>query len=288
MSEIAHSQAASLSLRGKKVAIVGGTGGIGRAIARFFASRGADVTVVGRTFRDDGIGGITFLSADLSLLSEARRVARELPAEVLDLLVLTTGIMAARKRQETSEGIERDMAVSYLSRLVIVREVAPRLGRRRESQAVRARVFIMGFPGKGFAGAPEDLNAEKSYSAMAVHSNTVAGNESLVLDSTERYSDVDFFGLNPGMIATNIRANMLGEGSLAHRLAERLIGALTISADAYAERIGPLLVSPDLAGRGGAMLNHKGLEIPASAKLTERHTQRFMEASDALVARVLG
>jgi hypothetical protein len=53
------------------------------------------------------------------------------PAETLDLVIFTTGIFAAPRRQETAEGIERDMAVSYLSRLVLVREIAPRLGKNR-------------------------------------------------------------------------------------------------------------------------------------------------------------
>ena len=64
-------------------------------------------------------------------MHEAQRVAALLPAETFDLFIFTTGIMAAPKRQETAEGIERDMAVSYLSRLVIVREIAPRLGKHR-------------------------------------------------------------------------------------------------------------------------------------------------------------
>ena len=106
-----------LVLEDWKVGVVGGTGGLGRSIGRALASRGAAVTVVGQTFRDQG-AGIDFLKADLSLMREAERVARELPAEQLDLVVLTTGIFAAPARQETAEGIERDMAVSYLSRLV--------------------------------------------------------------------------------------------------------------------------------------------------------------------------
>lgn len=36
------------------------------------------------------------------------------------------------------------------------------------------------FPGAGQAGQLGDLNAEKAYSAMAVHMQTVAGNEALV------------------------------------------------------------------------------------------------------------
>jgi NAD(P)-dependent dehydrogenase (short-subunit alcohol dehydrogenase family) len=275
-----------LDLTGRKAAVVGGTAGIGRAIARALAARGADVVVVGRTFRDQGTRGIEFRSADLSLLREASRVGKELPAETLDLVVMTTGIMAAPKRQETAEGIERDMAVSYLSRLVIVRELASRL-KKRESNGIRPRVFIMGFPGKGNAGSAADLNAEKSYSAMAVHMNTVAGNEMLVLESTKRYPEVDFFGLNPGLVPTSIRGNLLGEGSAKHRFAEWLIRLLASSADEYAERIVPLLVSPDLEGRGGTMFTNKGSPMKPSAKLTAEHVTQFIAASEAIVARAI-
>lgn len=134
---------ATLDLKGLKVAIVGGTGGIGRALGRFMAARGADVIVVGRTFRDADVPRIAFINADLELMREAKRVGEVLPAEQLDVVVLTTGIFAAPKRQETTEGIERDMAVSYLSRLVILREIAPRLATTRRAASVKPRVFVM-------------------------------------------------------------------------------------------------------------------------------------------------
>jgi NAD(P)-dependent dehydrogenase (short-subunit alcohol dehydrogenase family) len=44
--------ASALDLKGINAAIIGGTGGIGRAFSRFMASRGARVLVVGQTFRD--------------------------------------------------------------------------------------------------------------------------------------------------------------------------------------------------------------------------------------------
>jgi NAD(P)-dependent dehydrogenase (short-subunit alcohol dehydrogenase family) len=182
---------AALDLKGTKVAIVGGTGGLGRALAQFMASRGTHVIVVGQTFRDAGVKGIEFVKADLSLMREAQRVARELPAESLDLLVLTTGIFAGPKREETAEGLERDMAVSYLSRLAILREIAARLGTARPTGKPKPRVFVMGYPGTGQAGMPDDLNAEKSYAAFPVHMNTVAGNEMLVLDAVKRYSHLN-------------------------------------------------------------------------------------------------
>src|SRR5438874_2418918 len=84
----------SLDLKGAKIAVVGGTGGLGRALSRFFASRGANVIVVGQTFRDSDVRGIELVKADLSLMREAERVGKALPAETLDLVLFTTGIFA--------------------------------------------------------------------------------------------------------------------------------------------------------------------------------------------------
>jgi NAD(P)-dependent dehydrogenase (short-subunit alcohol dehydrogenase family) len=275
----------SLDVKGMKVAIVGGTGGIGRALSRFMASRGASVVVVGQTFRDSGVPEVEFIKADLSLMREAKRVGEVLPAETLDLVVFTTGIFAAPTRQETTEGLERDMAVSYLSRLVLLCEIAPRLGKDRPASRMKPRVFIMGYPGAGQAGTLDDLNAEKSYGAMAVHMNTVAGNEMLVLNAAKRYPNATFFGLNPGLIKTNIRSNLIGADTLRFRLMEWMIGLFTPSPETYAKRITPLLISPDIESHSGAMFNPKGLAIMPSPKLTDSHVKAFLAASEALVSR---
>jgi NAD(P)-dependent dehydrogenase (short-subunit alcohol dehydrogenase family) len=274
---------ASLDLEGLRVAVVGGTGGLGRAISRVLASRGARVLVVGQTFRDADVNGIEFLQADLSRMHEAKRVAEALPAEALDLVVLTTGIFAGPKREETVEGIERDMAVSYLCRLVIFRGIAPRL--REQRPGVKPRVFVMGYPGAGQAGTLEDLNAEQSYAAMRVHMNTVAGNEALVLDAAKRYPDVNVYGLNPGLIKTNIRSNFLGEGTLKFQVTEWMIDLFAPSPERYAERVTPLLVSADIERNSGAMFDQKGRAIKPTPELTEARVAAFLAASEGLVAR---
>jgi NAD(P)-dependent dehydrogenase (short-subunit alcohol dehydrogenase family) len=271
---------ASLDLSGKRVAVVGGTDGLGRALARLVAEAGAEVTVVGRTFRDQGVPRLRFVKADLSSMREASRVGAELdPA--FDVVVLTTGIMAATQREVTDEGIERDMAISTLSRHAILRELAPRL-------RPRTRVFVMGFPGAGNLGDPSDLNAEKSYDAFAQHMNTVAGNEAIVLDAKQRYPHLDVFGLNPGLIKTRIRSNFMGEGSLKHRLVEGLIGLITPTPERYAARIVPLLVAPELDGRSGAMFGKKGTAILPTEGFDAAHVERFVEGLDALLERAQG
>jgi NAD(P)-dependent dehydrogenase (short-subunit alcohol dehydrogenase family) len=253
------------------VAVVGGTAGIGQAIGRSLAAQGSRVLVVGRTFRDAGVPGLEFVRADLSSMREAARVAADLPAD-LDAVIFTTGIMAAPKRQQTAEGIESDMAVSYLSRFVMLRSLAERLE--------RGRVFVMGFPGKGQAGNPDDLNAERSYKAMAVHMNTVAANEALVLDAARRYPHLDVFGLNPGFVKSGIRSNLFGEGSLRYRLMETVLAPIYTKPSAYAERVVPLL---SVNAPSGTMFSRKGTAIPASPALTPDRVAAFMTASERLV-----
>ena len=150
---------------------------------------------------------------------------------------------------------------------------------------MKPRVFVMGYPGTGQAGMLDNLNGETSYSAMPVHMNTVAGNEMLVLDTAKRCPNVNVFGLNPGLLETEIRNNFLGEGTLRSRFVEWMIGLVNPSVETYAERLTPLLVSPDLEAHSGAMFDQKGNAILPSPKLRDAaYVTAFIAASEALVS----
>ncbi|WBL80492.1 SDR family NAD(P)-dependent oxidoreductase [Bradyrhizobium xenonodulans] len=277
----------NLELAGLNVTVIGGTGGIGRALSHQLAAKGARVLVVGQTFRDQNVPRIAFMKADLSLMREARRIGRELPAATLDIVVFTTGIMAGPRREVTLEGIERDLAVSYLSRFVILNEIAPRLGQDRVSATCRPRIFVMGFPGTEQKADVDDLNSELSYKRFAAHSNTVAGNEVLVLQAAKRFADVDVFGLNPGFVKTGIRANLLGSRTLV-AVIEWLTSFMMVAPDAYAARLVPLLVTPDLDGRSGAMFDNKARAIlPSPSSTDPSYAAALMDASDRLAGRAL-
>jgi NAD(P)-dependent dehydrogenase (short-subunit alcohol dehydrogenase family) len=281
--------AQTLDLRGRMAIVVGGTGGLGRAVAQLLAARGMRVVVVGQTFRDTDASGIEFVQADLRLMVEAKRIAEVLSAEAADLLIFTTGIFAAPQRQVTAEGIEQDLAVSYLNRLVMLREMAPRLGKARPVSigvdAIKPRVFIWGYPGTGQIGNPDDLNAERAYKAFAQHMNTVAGNEILVLDAARRYPHLNVFGINPGLVKTNIRSNFLGHRKFVFSLLEGLIGLLTPTPAQYARRMTPLLVSPDIEPYSGALFGSKARAILPSKGLSEEYRRKFTAASEALLVR---
>jgi hypothetical protein len=116
--------------------------------------------------------------------------------------------------------------------------------------------------------------------------NTVAGNEAIVLDGASRYPGITFYGLNPGMVKTDIRSHFLGKGSLRHRLVESFVGLLWGGPDEYAEKTGPLLVSPDIQQFSGSMFNKFGEAIEPSPGLTDRaYVLKFMEALERLSKR---
>ncbi|SCU80242.1 LAFA_0B08328g1_1 [Lachancea sp. 'fantastica'] len=273
----------TLDLKGLKVAVIGGTGGLGQSLSRFLYSKGADVTVVGRTFRDNHLEKIHFIKADLELMTEAKRVAQELSKQPLDMVILSTGIIAASKRQVTSENLERDMAVSYLNRLVMLRTLVPNLSKTNTSYLKTPRVFIFGFPGTGELGTVDDLNSEGKYSAMKTHMTTVAGNEALVLDSARRYPGVGFYGINPGLVKTAIRDNFLGKGSLKSRVVESLIGWWYPTPAQYAEKIGPMMVAPELDGNSPKFFGSSAESIQPSKGFTEEYVNQFITDSEKLV-----
>lgn len=67
-------------LAGRLVVVVGGTTGLGRALAREAAHRGAEVLVVGNEFHDHGVPRIKFIQANLSVVEENARLGSDLPA----------------------------------------------------------------------------------------------------------------------------------------------------------------------------------------------------------------
>jgi len=275
------------SLLGLKVAVIGGTNGIGQGIARELVSKGANAIVVGRTFRDQGNPKIEFVQADLSLMDKSRSVARALPVEDLDMIVFTAGILPSNQRQETSEGIENDMAISYLNRFVMLQEILPRMSKPPTTvygskNFDRPRIFVMGYPGVNQVPNVDDFNSTKSYSLMGTHKNTIVGNESLVVHHSQATPNVGFFGLNPGLIKTGIRSPVLGNGVMFNLL-EGMMSWFNPSVEQYSANLVPLLVSPDLNNRSGLMFNQQVQAIEPSSNLTPALVADVLKASQDLV-----
>lgn len=279
MSEWLSRKVADLQLKSLDVLIFGGTGGLGRAIGKTLASLGAHVTVVGQTFRDEDNPNISFIKADLSSIEKAKEIAKSIDVSKTDIVLFTTGIFAAKQREETSEGIEKDLAVSYLNRLAILRIIGPKFKPATNSLGFKPRVFVIGYPGNGQLGQLDDFNQEEKYSYYGAHMNTVAGNEALVVDSARKFKNFNIFGLKPGIIKTGIRDNLFGKGSYLSSAVESVIGWFTYTPEQYAENIVPLLVAPELDNANGSIYNNKAHEIPLSKGMTPEYSNKFIQTS---------
>lgn len=203
-----------------------------------------------------------------------------------DVVVLSHGILAPKAREVNAEGIEIDMAVSCLSRLALLRGLLPRL-------AAGARIYVYGMPGNGAANHRlADLNAEGADYAGGIgwpHSNTVLANEALVhqLAPAQRERGVALFGLNPGLLVTDIRASMHGgRGSWKGWAMEALVGLFTPSLDTYAARTAALLFAPGLEAHSGALFNQSATPIlPNKEFEVEGRAAEWFAAMEALLTR---
>jgi len=214
-------------IKGKNVLVVGGTNGLGLAISRVLAKNGGYVTVVGRTDPKDD--SLAFLKADLSTVKNQLDLAMRFSnPENLDILIFTQGIITPPARIDNGEGIEIDLAVSYIGRRVILEQLL-------ERGAKPDRVFIMGFCGTEVS--IEDFNGQQNYRAFPQHMNTVAANDALVLGYRKRRPDIPIYGLNPGLIKTGIRANVYKGNKFLANIVETFIGWLTPSPTQYGEMV---------------------------------------------------
>jgi len=144
--------------------IVGGTSGIGLALAHHIAAAPeAIVTVCGRTKPANLPSNIKFSPIEATSMRGIKKwtdnFKETLAGNRINLLILSQGTSNFAGRDETNEGIDRKMALHYYSRQLIVRELTPVL---KEDAKV---LFIL----NGKEGSPahinwNDLDLKTSYS----------------------------------------------------------------------------------------------------------------------------
>ncbi|MFO0673553.1 MAG: SDR family NAD(P)-dependent oxidoreductase [Polyangiaceae bacterium] len=132
------------------VVITGASRGVGRTAALALAQKGASLSLVvrDRARGEDvareiravsGAGAVDVFVADLSLMSEVRRVAGEIAAAhpIIDVLVNNAGAIFG-ERGLTSEGLEQTFATNHVAYFLLTRLLLPTL-----EAAPRARVVVV-------------------------------------------------------------------------------------------------------------------------------------------------
>ncbi len=149
-----------MSLVGGKVLITGATGGIGQAIARAFAARGADLLLSGRRAAvldplAAEVGGRA-VGCDLGNRQDVARLATE--AADVDVLVANAALPASGVLTElTPEQIDRMLEVNLRAPVALARALAPAMIERRSGHMV----FISSLAGKAASPASSIYSATK-------------------------------------------------------------------------------------------------------------------------------
>jgi NAD(P)-dependent dehydrogenase (short-subunit alcohol dehydrogenase family) len=178
----------------KTLVITGGTDGMGRALARTYLGRGDNVVVIGR----DGTKaepGATFIEADLSLISESRRVIDEVNAKfpAVDALVLCARYFRTH-RFVTAEGVEGTFALDYLSRFLL-------------SHGLTEPGLIVNVSGPGQPDGRvhwDDLMLEHGYDGMTAQFQAGKANDLLGVAFAGRGSRTRYVLVHPGSVSTSV------------------------------------------------------------------------------------
>ena len=229
--------------KSSKLLCVGCTSGIGLVAATAACEAGAFVVVVGRRKPEEMLTvckqPVEFIKGDLSVMRNVKQITERISSYAFDTVLFTIGTVSSPKRKTTEEGIEMDMAVSLLSRFVMARLLTSTKKQTLKaiSPARKARIFIMGFSGGTAIPQLTDFNWEDKNTTFApwkAHENTVIGNDALVEKLAKFHPSINVYGLNPGIVKTDILAPLLGgKTSYATQVQQFMLTQLCPSVEDY-------------------------------------------------------
>lgn len=273
----------------KNALLIGATQGIGRETARLLAKQGYSVHLVGR---NQALGNALarelnghFIRADVSLLSDVRRVAEVMKTRVsaLDLLIHSADVLLT-KRETTAEGQERSIATNYLSRFLLNDLLLDLL-----RQAKQARIIHVAAAGLSTRLTAENFPPRSTASSFTSHNLGQAANDFYGLTFGEHYgsSGIRINVLNPGMVDTGIRRQ--GKGSPLLRgivwLLETLMRPLMTSPQTYANLVTAIALGQLPMADQSVLLDRGGKPIaPPKDRLDRTLRQYVWQQTQRLVS----
>jgi NAD(P)-dependent dehydrogenase (short-subunit alcohol dehydrogenase family) len=278
------------NLEGKTVLITGATAGIGEISARALARMGARVVIVGRSAqkceatvesirRESGNPDVEALVADLSSMSEVRRLAGEFLSKYdrLDVLLNNAGALFAT-RTETADGFERTFALNHLAYFLLTNLLIDRLKASAPSRIVNVASEAHRFAPGGLNF--NDLQTEKRYRGFRVYGASKLANILFTreLDRRLEGTGVTANCLHPGFVATNFTS---GNGMLGW-VFRRMASLFAIPPEQGAQTSIYLASSPEVAGVSGGYFDKCKPREPQLAGRNDKAARTLWEVSEEL------
>lgn len=166
----------SFNFKGKNALIVGGSSGIGRAVARQLAEEGADVLVVGRNngkLDELKAGTIKVLRADITESAGLKTVIETIQNETkpFDLFVGAAGIFAPKPYLDHNEAdydsyLSINKALFFITQAIVRRMMPMNKGAIVNIGSMWAQQAILATPSSAYSMAKAGLHAMTQHLAM--------------------------------------------------------------------------------------------------------------------------
>ena len=275
-------------IHGKVVVITGATSGIGNIAATRLATLGARIVLVARSHRRAEVTlaklrkvGPNFAHrarfADLSILSEVKRVGQEIAAAEsrIDVLVNNAGNVFAR-RELTPDGLERTFATNHMAYFVLTHCL-------RERLMAAAPARIVNTASAAHIGRTldfDDLQLAKQYIVMTAYGRSKLANRLFTRELARRLAGTGVTAncLHPGFVATGLGQRDGGIFGLMVRFSMLFADP----AERGAQTIVYLASSPDVASVSGAYFISSRQAEPSSAARDDAAARRLWEESERI------
>ncbi|HEX2908828.1 MAG TPA: SDR family oxidoreductase [Phototrophicaceae bacterium] len=275
---------------GKVVLITGATNGIGKVAALELAKMGATVVLVGRNQaktqatvdeikNGSGSSQIESLIADLSVMSEVRRLAEEFKAKYtrLDVLLNNAGAVFA-DRQETDDGYEMTFALNHLSYFLLTNLLLDLL----KASAPARIVNVSSGAHMGGRLNFEDLNRQKGYGlgGYGAYGQSKLANVMFTYELARRLAGTGVTAtvLHPGFVATGFGRNVPG---LMARLMP-LMHRLALTPEEGAQTMIFLASSPNVEGVTGKYFDKCKVVSSSKASYNEADQRQLWAVSEEM------
>jgi NAD(P)-dependent dehydrogenase (short-subunit alcohol dehydrogenase family) len=254
------------------VLVTGATDGLGRALARELAGRGATVLLHGRDQerleetrheieQATGSDRLRGYRADLSSLQQVRRLGREVAAQQarLDVLVNNAGIAGEGPRELSADGHELRFAVNYLAPFLLTQLLLPLL--RRSAPARVVNVSSVGQVPIDF----DDVMLERGYDGLRAYRQSKLAQVMFTFELAERLRAAG----EPGVTVNALHPATLMDTKMALQTFGYAMSTIQDGVEATLR----LAVAPELDGVSGRYFDRLR-EARANAQAYDRAARR--------------